>query len=126
VTWLDPDISRWPETSRITKASIGDPPICINHTKAGRWPVKDDTEGNPWIIAQVGGRWYASTYEWLRPGQICKNIHAGNIGPHTKRAPLSTWRPRSGELVGLMVSARARFRADTVAERSNVVWLRWP
>jgi hypothetical protein len=126
VTWIDPDISGWPETSRITSASIGNPPICIDHTKAGRWPVKDGLEGNPWVIAHVNGRWYAATYEWLSPGQICKGIHAGNIGEHIGRAPLSGWRPRSGELVGLMVSARARFSPDTVRERSNVVWLRWP
>ena len=24
---------------------------------------------NPWVIAQVNGKWYAGTYEWLRPGQ---------------------------------------------------------
>jgi hypothetical protein len=126
VTWIDPDISGWPETSRITSASIGDPPICIQHTKAGRWPVKDGLEGNPWIIANLNGRWYAATYEWLAPGQVCKGIDAGNIGPHIGRPPLSGWRPRSGELVGLMVSARARFTPDTVRERSNVVWMRWP
>lgn len=126
VIWLHTNVAAWPETSRITKASIGDPPICIHHTKAGKWPVHDGTEGNPWIFVNLDGKWYAATYEWLRPGQICKAITAANIGPHTKRAPLSTWRPKSGELVGLMVSARARARADTVRERSNVVMVRWP
>lgn len=126
VTWLDPDISRWPETSRITSASIGNPPICIEHTKAGQWPVKDGVEGNPWIFVNLDGRWYAATYEWLAPGQTCKNINADNIGSHIGRAPLSSWRPKSGELVGLMVSARARFNADTVQERSNIVLVRWP
>jgi hypothetical protein len=126
VVWLDPDVSRWAETSRITGASIGDPPICIEHTKAGRWPVKDGAEGNPWVFVNLAGRWHAATYEWLRPGQTCKGIDRNNIGPHIKRPPLSTWRPAPGELVGLMVSARARFRADTVRERSNVVMRRWP
>jgi hypothetical protein len=41
VTWLDHDVSAWPETSRITSASIQDPPICFYHTKAGQWPVAD-------------------------------------------------------------------------------------
>jgi hypothetical protein len=126
VTWLDPNVSSWPETSRITSTSIGDPPICINHTKAGQWPVVDGLEGNPWVFVNLNGRWYAATYEWLSPGQTCKGIHAGNIGEHVGRAPLSSWRPRSGELIGLMVSARARFRADTVSERSNIVFVRWP
>lgn len=126
VTWLDPDVSGWPETSRVTSASIGDPPICIHHTRAGQWPVKDGLEGNPWIFVRLDGRWYGATFEWLAPGQQCKAIHRDNIGEHIGRPPLDRWRPRSGELVGLMVSARARFRADTVQERSNVVMRRWP
>lgn len=126
VVWLDPDVSRWPETSRITSVSIGDPPICIDHTKKGQWPVVDGLEGNPWVFVNLDGRWHAATYEWLAPGQVCKGIHRGNIGEHIGRSPLSSWRPRSGELIGLMVSARARFRADTVRERSNIVMMRWP
>jgi hypothetical protein len=126
VTWLDPNIGSWPETSRITSTSIGNPPICIHHTKAGQWPVKDGLEGNPWVFVNLGGRWYAATYEWLARGQTCKGIHAGNIGEHIGRSPLSSWRPRSGELIGLMVSARARFNTDTVKERSNIVFVRWP
>ena len=90
------------------------------------WPVKDGLEGNPWIFVNMNGKWYGATFEWLAPGQQCKGIHAGNIGEHIGRSPLSSWRPRSGELVGLMVSARARFQADTVRERSNVVMVRWP
>ena len=126
VTWLDPNIASWPETSRITSTSIGNPPICIHHTKAGQWPVKDGLEGNPWVFVNLNGRWYGATYEWLAPGQTCKGIHAGNIGEHIGRSPLSGWRPRSGEVIGLMVSARARFNADTVRERSNIVFVRWP
>jgi hypothetical protein len=126
VTFLDPDISGWPETSQVTSATIDDPPICIRHTKAGKWPVKDGAEGNPWIVVHYQGRWYAATWEWLAPGQVCKGVTRDTIGQHIGRAPLTNWRPRSGELVGLGVSARARFRADTVQERSNLVWVRWP
>ena len=126
VVWLDHDVSGWQETSRVTSASINDPPICIHHTKAGQWPVKDGAEGNPWIFVNLNGRWYGSTFEWLSPGQQCKYVTRDNIGPHSGRSPLSGWRPRSGELVGLMVSARARSGADTVEERSNVVMVRWP
>lgn len=130
VVWLHTDVSRWRQTSTITEVHIGDPPICIEHTKAGRWPVKAPdgvgVEANPWVFANVGGRWYAATYEWLKPGQTCKAISAGTIGAHTKRAPLTSWRPRSGELVGFMVSALARSGQDSVAERSNIVMVRWP
>src|SRR5262249_53940931 len=126
VTWLDRDVSGWPETSRITSASIGDPPICFYHTKAGQWPVADGAEGNPWIFVNMDGRWYGATFEWLSPGQQCKYVTRDNIGAHIGRSPLTGWRPRSGEVVGLMVSGLARSRVETVHERSNVVMVRWP
>ncbi|HEY8550040.1 MAG TPA: Ig-like domain-containing protein [Vicinamibacterales bacterium] len=126
VVWLHTNVSNWRVTSQITAVSIGDPPICISHTKAGRWPVRDGVEGNPWIFVNRNGTWYAATYEWLRPGQTCKNISASNIGGHIKKPPLENWRPRSGETVGLMVSALARSGQQTVAERSNIVLVRWP
>ena len=126
VKWLHTNVSGWAETSRITNVSIGNPPICIEHTKAGRWPAKGGLEGNPWIFVNLNGQWYAGTYEWLASGQICKGIDAGNIGSHIAVPPLASWRPRSGELVGFMVSARARAGGDTVSERSNVVMARWP
>jgi hypothetical protein len=101
--------------------------VCIEHTKSGRWPVVDGAEGNPWVVAQINGKWYAATYEWLRPGQTCKgSIERDTIGPHTKAEPLLSWRPRSGEIVGFMVSGHARFGPDSVRERSNVVLVRWP
>lgn len=105
--------------------------MCIDHTKRGSWPTTHaggtTVEGNPWIFAKVNGRWYAATYEWLRPGQKCKGISAGNIGAHIKKSPLSSWRPSSGEQVGLMVSTPARFGPQgSRNERSNVVLVRWP
>ena len=84
-------------------------------------------EGNPWVFAKVDGRWYAATYEWLRPGQECKGISASNIGAHIKVSPLSRWTPQSGETIGLMVSTPARFGPQGPRhERSNVVRVRWP
>jgi hypothetical protein len=126
VVWLHTDVSGWRATSRITDISIGDPPICIDHTKSGHWPVVGNGEGNPWVFANVNGRWYAATYEWLKPGQTCKGISAATIGPHTKKEPLETWRPRSGELVGFMVSGLARGSERSTKERSNIVMVRWP
>jgi hypothetical protein len=128
VTWLHTDVSRWSVTSRITGVSIDNPPVCIEHTKSGDWPVRDGIEGNPWIFANVGGKWYAATYEWLRPGQTCKiAVKTSTIGPLTKKEPLESWTPRSGELVGFMVSTPARPGAThTVSERTNIVMRRWP
>jgi hypothetical protein len=126
VTFLHTDVSDWKITSEITSTSIG-PPLCIEHTKSGRWPVKEGTEGNPWVFAKINGRWYGATYEWLKPGQTCKSAATRDqIGPLTKKEPLESWKPRSGEVIGLMVSAPARTGQLTVAERSNVVLVRWP
>ena len=131
VTWLHHNVSGWAKTSTVTSTSIGNPPVCIDHTKRGSWPGVSaggtTVEGNPWIFAKVGGRWYAATYEWLRPGQECKGISAGNIGAHIKKSPLSSWRPSSGDQVGLMVSTPARFGPQgSRKERSNVVLVTWP
>ena len=126
VAWLDRDVSGWRETSRITSASIQDPPICFYHTKAGQWPLADGAEGNPWIFVNMNGRWYGATFEWLSPGQQCKYVTRDVIGAHIGRSPLSGWRPASGEVVGLMVSGLARSSVETVHERSNVVMVRWP
>jgi len=130
LTWLHTDISGWAQTSTIEKVLVQSSQICINHSKAGQWPVfvngGVEAEGNPWVVAQVGGTWYAATYEWLRPGQICKGITAANIGPHIKKSPLNTWVPQAGELVGFMVSTRARDGVSSGDERSNLVSITWP
>ena len=126
--------SGWAQTSTVTSTQVGAPPICINHTKAGQWPVirtgKNDTavEGNPWVFAKIGGTWYAATWEWLRPGQTCKQLDGSDFRGHVNgAAPLSSWTPKSGEQVGLMVSTPARFGPQgPLQERSNVVVITWP
>lgn len=141
VTWLHTNVGGWPAKSTITDVRIRDVRaggICIEHTKARSWPgvgISGTTlAGNPWVFAQIGGRWYAGTYEWLRPGQICKLTVAGKhgrpsveLGPHVKKPPMTGWVPRSGETVGFMVSTPARFGPDgPVRERSNIVLVTWP
>ena len=142
VTWLHTNVGGWPATSTITDVRIRDVPaggICINHTKANVWPGTrtqggPNLAGNPWVFGKVNGRWYAATYEWLRPGQICKLTVAGGHGkpsdelaPHIKRPPLDRWVPRSGEMVGFMVSTPARFGPEgPIRERSNIKLVRWP
>ena len=130
VTWLHTNISGWAQTSTVTNVTISSSNICIRHTKAGGWPIVTvngtPLEGNPWVIANIGGRWYAGTYEWLRPGQTCKGITASNIGPHIKRSPMTSWRPRSGETVYFGVSTGARFGGGHGDQRSNFVKMTWP
>lgn len=150
ITWLGPDVSGWAETSQITDVTIRQGPreddgtVCFPHTKAGKWPTFSDGagEGNVWVVGQVNGRWYAAPAEWLKPGQYCKRFTAQvgppapnnwGIGPHTKKAPLESWSPKSGEWTGWITSTRARDSkrsvdadGNEVLERSNLYWKRWP
>ena len=130
VTWLHTNISGWAQTSTVTGVTISSSNICIGHTEAGAWPrlTVNGTplEGNPWVIANIGGSWYAGTYEWLRPGQTCKGITASNIGPHIKKSPMTSWVPRSGETVYFGVSTGARFGGGHGDQRSNFVRMTWP
>ena len=134
VVWLHTNISGWPQTSTITSVTVGAPPICIDHTKRGRWPAGDFSgsgaivDSNVWVFAKIGGTWYAATWEWIRAGTTCKNFGASDFRTHVNGAsPLSSWTPRSGERIGLMVSTPARLGpAGPVRERSNVVLRTWP
>jgi hypothetical protein len=130
VEWLHANVSQWPVTSRITDVTIGADSISISHTKSGQWPTLDyngvAVEGNPWVFVNRGGKWYAATYEWLRPGQTEKRVSARDIGANIKVEPLASWQPRPGEVVGFMVSTPARDGSRTSNERTNVVLTTWP
>ena len=134
VTWLHHNVSSWPQTATITNTTLGAPPICINHTKVGRWPTGDFSgsgaivDSNVWVFAKIGGTWYAATWEWLRAGTTCNDFGAKDFESHFNGAqPLSSWTPKSGEQIGLMVSTPARLGPDgPVNERSNVVLRTWP
>jgi len=133
VTWLHQDVSRWSITSTVTDVSITRSEICVDHTRAGRFPTSTfgtiQVEGNVWIFANINGRWYGATYDWLRPGQVCKAVTGGELGPDQIRiAPLdASWPgPRSGETVGFMVSTRARDDVSAGEERTNIVLVKWP
>jgi hypothetical protein len=130
VTFLHADIREWARTSHLTKVSFSDAKLCLEHSKKGQWPTHtepdgDVLEGNPWVFARVGGKWFGATYEWLKVGQTCKGINAANIGPHIKRDPLAGWTPQPGELIGFCVSTFARDSKRSSNERTNVVLARW-
>ena len=122
--WLHHDVSGWPQTATITGTTIGAPPLCINHTKLGMWPTGDfsgsgaTADSNPWVFAKIGGTWHAATWEWLRPGQTCKDFGASDFRTHVKVSALSNWTPKSGEQIGLMVSTPARFGTGRTEART--------
>lgn len=100
----------------------------MNYNKANVWPAVDGVVANCWAIVNINGKWYAGTFEFLRPGQTSKptSVLDGSGGQHFKKSPLTSWRPHSGERFGLMVSGLCRGSSRNVSERSNIVVVTWP
>lgn len=125
IHWLHADVSGWAQTANL-QASVGGGSINLSYDKAKVWPAMGGANANPWVIVNLNGQWYAGTFEWLRYGQTAKPMSVLSGGGHIKVPPLSSWRPRSGERIGLMVSGLARDSTRNVQERSNVVMVTWP
>lgn len=136
VTWIDPNISSWPVTAQIS-VNVRGSTLAVNDTKKDVWPRRfhttlrnDCCNRSLWIIIKYEGRWYASTFEYMRVGQVNKNAEAVN-GRQIKRAPFLRpgflWRPAKGEVYGFITSGMARFDLNNlnVRERSNVALYRW-
>lgn len=124
IVWLDADVSHWPVTTDL-KVNISGGLITLNYGKANKWPSRNGVNANPWIIVNRGGVLYAATWEWMKTGQTTKSTAAVH-GSHINHAPLNSFRPRSGEIYGFMVSSLARGGQRTVNERSHIVFVRWP
>lgn len=125
IHWLHTDVSGWAQTTSLN-AGVGGGTINLSYGKARAWPAVDGVNANPWVIVNQNGQWYAATFEWLRFGQTAKPMSVLSGGGHIKVSPLSGWRPKSGERIGLMVSGLARTTMRNVKERSNVVMVTWP
>ncbi len=137
--WLHTDVSSWTATSNLSSVSVSSDQICLHHDKASTWDIRvigGDVEvaANPWVfvwvpdLGHLGGTWYAATWEWMRPGQTCKN-RLSVAGDHIKQSPFhptSGWRPSTGEELYFMVSGLARGSERNNSERSNVMRVVWP
>lgn len=132
------NVASWPQTSTVTGTVAVEHNLCIYHSKLGQWPSGiffDDPntllEGNQWIVANIGGRWYAGAADWYRPNQACKDVTADTIGRDAFYSPawepLRSWVPRNGEEFGLFATTPARMWPimKSLDERSNVVITRW-
>ncbi len=133
VVWLDADVSSWSQTATLN-ASVSGGMIQLPYDKANVWPTArtrasdgGPLNGNCWVFVKVNGTWHAGTFDWMRTGQQAKSVDAvRGSGGHIPYAPLSSWRPRSGETYGFMVSTPARTGERTINERSNVSMVTWP
>jgi len=125
----------WPVASTITNIKQGNGDLCIYHTQLGQWPTTPffgdpgvPLEGNQWVFAFIGGRWYGGAADWYRPGQACKGVTAPEIGHDAfSQEPLHSWVPRPGEQYGLAAStpARAWPAMSTLDQRTNTVLAIW-
>lgn len=127
ITWLHTDVSSWPVTTKLD-ARIAGGFINFGFDKTRVWPAVGGVNANTWVFVKLNGQWYAATFEYLRFGVTSRPVGVldGTLGDHIKQSPLDTWRPRSGERIGLMVSGLARAQARNVSERSNIVMATWP
>ncbi len=132
VRWLHTDVSGWAQTTNLASVTFQGGQICLNHDHADAWPPGDIggvvVAANPWVFIWHEGRWWGATWEWMRPGQTCKN-QSSVAGDHIKRAPFdeaSGWRPASGQVLYFMVSGLARDAMRNAEERSNPVRVVWP
>jgi hypothetical protein len=133
VTWLHTNVSGWPVTVNLASVTFQSSLICLNHDIASKnWPIKEisgtEVVANPWVFIYHNDRWYGATWEWLRPGQTCKN-QSSVAGDHIKVSPFdeaSGWKPTSGETLYFMVSGLARLGLSNVQERSQPVKVVWP
>ena len=137
VTWLHTNVSNWPVTSTLSVNFQGES-ICLDYDQRDVWPPVTiphgsgmgtvDVVSNPWVFIQYDGQWFAATWEWMRPGSICKN-KSSVAGDHIKQPPFRSinWRPTSGERLYFMVSSLARIPTITnVQERTPIVEVIWP
>ena len=124
VKFLNADVSNWAVTASLN-ASVGGGKVNLPYSKARVWPSVDGVNANPWVFVNLGGQWYAATWEYLRQGQTMKDMSGKSWGDHIKVAPLSSWEPRPGERFGLMVSGLVRGGMSNVKERSNVSMVTW-
>jgi hypothetical protein len=130
--FLEKNIVNWPETAQIKSIEVTNETLCYDFSTNQVWPEIDPfnvwkTTGNYWVIAYINNTWLASTYEWILPALRCEEDNAHTIGAGTKQVPFTNWVPKSGELVGFMVSSVTRMgHSNGVQERSPIYWMRWP
>jgi hypothetical protein len=132
-----PDVRSWPITASITSLSMGGGTFHVDYTKRCGWPGVDIggalQEATIWMFEKIGGQWYGTGAERLRPCQADKGLaRPSDIATgwfySAQWAPMSGYVPARGETVGFMVTAGST-RADAnapVRERTGVVLVAWP
>lgn len=105
----DRDVQSFPITRTIHGASFLPHPSWYYSEPIADWPIVDDAEGNAWVICEYAGKWYMSTYEWLRYKQSLKpGVTRDNIADHTKKWQLQGWIPKTGDTLYFFCTTHVR------------------
>jgi hypothetical protein len=145
VVWgSDPACLNFPPTGRLTSWGLVPGTMTIATTNCDHWPaVAIDESGNPaqnatlWVLEQIGGVWYATGAERLRPEQLNGDKPSGQpptvIGHDwlydpARWGPMAYYNPAPGEIMGvLLVAGSTRSDNQTpLKARTNPLWIHWP
>jgi hypothetical protein len=135
-----PNVSGWPIATEITALGLRPGHMHLEFTKQGQWPAVPlgDAlqEATFWVFLNIDGQWHGTGAERLRPNQknkpedqnVSNYIAESWLYDAHRWGPMAGYRPRVGELVGVMVTAGDQRGADNahVRERSAVVLVKWP
>lgn len=135
-----PEVRDFAVTSTITSLSFSPGTIHIDHTLRGTWPpvviAPDGTtqEATIWVFFHIGGVWYATGGERLRPAQTDKALsNPSQLGSdwlydYGRWGVMTAYVPSPGDLVGFMVVAGSTRSDDhvIVRERTDPVLVPFP
>ncbi len=136
-----PDVRGWAETTQITEWGMTPGNMHLVFDGQQRWGSVDIGGGTMqqatlWVVINIGGTWYATAAERLRPNQQNKPedakfsrwIGSSWLYDSSRWGIMTGYVPKIGEQVGVMVTQGSE-RSDstwTVQERSPIFWFNWP
>lgn len=110
----------------------------LNYVDNRNWRASIGTasccNANAWFFAQIGGRWYGATTEYLRVGQSVKSESSLLVNHFQGLQPIASvpltlaqGTLRNGVIYGFMTAGITRpgLAFNTARERSNVSLWRW-
>jgi len=124
-----PDIGKWPITHDLA-ASLSGNNVLLKQSATSTWPAKlyqdKPLVGNSWVVANISGKWYGASFEWLAKGAQSRGKYTV-AGDHIKypRAFPADWRPKVGETIYVCVASLSRGGMRSVDERTpfkKIVW----
>lgn len=134
----------FPATATFDSFGLVPGTMTIRTSGTAAWPaVAIEPNGAPvqsgtlWVFLHIGGQWYATGAERLRPSQVNGGkpegsptdlIGAGWLYDVNRWGRMAGYNPVPGEIVGVMVAAGST-RSDNntpVKERTNILAIQWP